>query len=283
MVEVVVVPGLRSRSWSGHRVTGCARRCCSTTRTGPSWPCASSPEWQEAMRRRGITDFEKVQIDPWPAGNFGNPLEEGRRIARCLSYYREEPARQRLRPPGRGRAGHGGRRPGRRARGATTSASCRSPRNGEATSPRTTSRCGPDSSRWRSSSRTVPASPSTATCSPGSTGRCGCPWNRWRAWSSATSATTTAASGPSSTGPPSARWSSPTAIRDRCTAGRTPSMSASGGSAAWPTRWRWAATASARSPTWTPSSPANTARRTSSRTRCASTRRTTGSSGSTTT
>ncbi len=50
------------------------------------------PEWQEAMRRRGITDFEKVQIDPWPTGNFGNPLEEGRRIARCLSYYREEPS-----------------------------------------------------------------------------------------------------------------------------------------------------------------------------------------------
>ena len=44
------------------------------------------------MRRRGITDFEKVQIDPWPTGNFGNPVEEGRRICRCLSYYREEPS-----------------------------------------------------------------------------------------------------------------------------------------------------------------------------------------------
>ncbi len=49
-------------------------------------------EWRQAMLRRGITDFDKVQIDPWPTGNFGNPLEEGRRIARCLSYYREEPA-----------------------------------------------------------------------------------------------------------------------------------------------------------------------------------------------
>lgn len=48
-------------------------------------------DWQEAMRRRGITDFEKVQIDPWPTGNFGNPAEEGRRIARCISYYREQP------------------------------------------------------------------------------------------------------------------------------------------------------------------------------------------------
>ena len=49
------------------------------------------PAWQQAMRLRGITDFDKVQIDPWPTGNFGRPLEEGRRIARCLSYYREDP------------------------------------------------------------------------------------------------------------------------------------------------------------------------------------------------
>ena len=43
------------------------------------------------MRRRGITDFDKVQIDPWPTGNFGRAVEEDRRIARCLSYYRENP------------------------------------------------------------------------------------------------------------------------------------------------------------------------------------------------
>ena len=49
------------------------------------------PDWQEAMRRRGITDFDKVQIDPWPTGNFGRAIEENRRITRCLSYYREDP------------------------------------------------------------------------------------------------------------------------------------------------------------------------------------------------
>jgi len=49
------------------------------------------PRWQQAMEARGITDFESVQIDPWPTGHFGNPAEEGRRIARCLSYYRQEP------------------------------------------------------------------------------------------------------------------------------------------------------------------------------------------------
>jgi primary-amine oxidase len=51
----------------------------------------ADPDWQKAMRLRGITDFEKVQIDPWPTGNFGSALEENRRIARCLSYYRETP------------------------------------------------------------------------------------------------------------------------------------------------------------------------------------------------
>jgi primary-amine oxidase len=52
----------------------------------------SDLDWQKAMLVRGITDFDKVQIDPWPTGNFGRPEEENRRIARCLSYYRENPA-----------------------------------------------------------------------------------------------------------------------------------------------------------------------------------------------
>ena len=48
------------------------------------------PAWQAAMRRRGIDDFDKVQIDPWPAGSFGSPHEDGRRISRCISYLRAE-------------------------------------------------------------------------------------------------------------------------------------------------------------------------------------------------
>jgi primary-amine oxidase len=51
----------------------------------------SDPDWQAAMRRRGIDDFDKVQIDPWPAGNFGIDHEHNRRISRCLSYLRETP------------------------------------------------------------------------------------------------------------------------------------------------------------------------------------------------
>jgi primary-amine oxidase len=46
------------------------------------------PDWQAALRRRGIEDFELVQIDPWPAGSFGVGHEEGRRISRCISYVR---------------------------------------------------------------------------------------------------------------------------------------------------------------------------------------------------
>ena len=49
------------------------------------------PDWQAAMRRRGITDFDKVQIDPWPTGNFERAMEEDRRVTRCLAYYREKP------------------------------------------------------------------------------------------------------------------------------------------------------------------------------------------------
>lgn len=49
------------------------------------------PDWQAAMRKRGLTDFDAIQIDPWPAGSFGIEHEEGRRISRCLSYLRETP------------------------------------------------------------------------------------------------------------------------------------------------------------------------------------------------
>jgi primary-amine oxidase len=46
------------------------------------------PEWQAALRKRGIEDFDAVQIDPWPAGSFGVEHEDGRRISRCISYLR---------------------------------------------------------------------------------------------------------------------------------------------------------------------------------------------------
>ena len=50
-----------------------------------------SPEWEAAMARRGLDDPERIQIDPWPAGSFGSPHEDGRRICRCLAYVRDTP------------------------------------------------------------------------------------------------------------------------------------------------------------------------------------------------
>ncbi len=48
------------------------------------------PEYQAALAGRGITDLDAVQIDPWPAGTFGYECEEGRRIARCISFLRAD-------------------------------------------------------------------------------------------------------------------------------------------------------------------------------------------------
>jgi primary-amine oxidase len=48
----------------------------------------ADPQWQEAMRKRGITDFQGVQLDPWSAGYFGFPEEEGRRIFRAVPHYK---------------------------------------------------------------------------------------------------------------------------------------------------------------------------------------------------
>lgn len=89
-VEAIVnVPEGEIASWTEHEDVRPALLFDDSYRA--TLALRADPTWQEAMRRRGITDFDKVQIDPWPTGNFGNPIEEGRRISRCLSYYRAEP------------------------------------------------------------------------------------------------------------------------------------------------------------------------------------------------
>ena len=46
--------------------------------------------WQAAMAKRGITDFEHVQIDPWPAGGYQHPsIPVGHRAHRAISFVRE--------------------------------------------------------------------------------------------------------------------------------------------------------------------------------------------------
>ena len=44
--------------------------------------------WLAALRARGIDDIERVQHDPWPAGNFGVAGEQGRRLVRIVCYVR---------------------------------------------------------------------------------------------------------------------------------------------------------------------------------------------------
>ena len=48
--------------------------------------------WRNAIKRRGLTDedIQRVQVDPFSAGNFGFPLEAGKRVVRAVSYYRAD-------------------------------------------------------------------------------------------------------------------------------------------------------------------------------------------------
>ena len=51
------------------------------------------PEWIAAMALRGLEgdDLDRIQMDPWPPGTFGTPHEEGRRLAKVIFYWREDP------------------------------------------------------------------------------------------------------------------------------------------------------------------------------------------------
>ena len=50
----------------------------------------ADPRFLEAIRRRGIDDVEKVQIDPWPPGNFGFEDEDGLRVSRAIAFARDD-------------------------------------------------------------------------------------------------------------------------------------------------------------------------------------------------
>jgi primary-amine oxidase len=52
----------------------------------------SDSGWQEAMRARGVRDFDLVQIDPWPTGGYQHPsIPEGHRVHRAISFVKEDP------------------------------------------------------------------------------------------------------------------------------------------------------------------------------------------------
>src|SRR5262245_41452531 len=51
----------------------------------------ADPRWQDAMRKRGVTDFSLAMVDSWSAGNFGFADDEGRRLIRALTWVRRHP------------------------------------------------------------------------------------------------------------------------------------------------------------------------------------------------
>ena len=52
----------------------------------------SDARWLAALEARGVDDVELTQHDPWPAGNFGAPGEQGRRLVRVVAYVRHHEA-----------------------------------------------------------------------------------------------------------------------------------------------------------------------------------------------
>jgi primary-amine oxidase len=52
-----------------------------------------SPEFQAALRQRGVTDLDLVMVEPWSAGMYGTESSEdkGRRLIRALCFVRSEP------------------------------------------------------------------------------------------------------------------------------------------------------------------------------------------------
>ncbi len=51
----------------------------------------ASPEFQAALRKRGITNFDLLMVDPWSAGNYGSEEDKTRRLSRALSWIRSDP------------------------------------------------------------------------------------------------------------------------------------------------------------------------------------------------
>ena len=49
------------------------------------------PDYRAALKKRGITDMEKVQIDPWPAGGIVHEnIKQGHRALKGISFFKEE-------------------------------------------------------------------------------------------------------------------------------------------------------------------------------------------------
>lgn len=52
----------------------------------------ADPGFRAALARRGVTDMSRVQVDPWPASNFGLDIDaSGRRLGRGVAYVLDGP------------------------------------------------------------------------------------------------------------------------------------------------------------------------------------------------
>ena len=62
--------------------------------TGVEEKVREDPRWQEAMRKRGVTDFSLAMIDPWPAGYYGagDHYDNSPLICRPLTFMRAAPS-----------------------------------------------------------------------------------------------------------------------------------------------------------------------------------------------
>ncbi|MBJ7387000.1 MAG: tyramine oxidase, partial [Mycolicibacterium sp.] len=62
--------------------------------TGVEEKVREDPRWQEAMRKRGVTDFSLAMIDPWPAGYYGaqDHYENAPLLCRPLTFMRSAPS-----------------------------------------------------------------------------------------------------------------------------------------------------------------------------------------------
>src|SRR5262249_40026276 len=51
-----------------------------------------SPEFQAALKKRGVKDVGLVMVEPWSAGNYGTEVDadKGRRLLRALCFVRSE-------------------------------------------------------------------------------------------------------------------------------------------------------------------------------------------------
>jgi primary-amine oxidase len=85
---VVDLPERRIVSWK--HVPGVQPAVMPEEFTSPEKAVKADPRWQQAMRRRGITDFDRVRLDAWARGHLPPPdrKDAAARVVRVLSSYR---------------------------------------------------------------------------------------------------------------------------------------------------------------------------------------------------